>query len=292
MLAALTTKQTAADKAWKKDRDAAERVLLRYGKSLLTAIPEMVVFWIYSSIPETSDEEGEDGDGDGDGDGDNVQEQRLAFAFADTLNKAVHGHTDPTTHMTVVYPVLGVAVATEVLRVAATMPDTCETVQQRLQYLLDNCSLDSRAEASGLGGEDVTIPQVAVPFAFGATKPMSVADVAVVQDHLASGDVTTAAKLVACFSSKPAVDLTVVASPAGASMMPVEQLRTSLHRMAKMAPVVLFRALTGMHCIGPGVFEKSKAPTVARPAGLCSLHNESLLLHYARHLETVFEHAT
>lgn len=276
----LSAKLTAADKAWKKDRDAAERVLLRYGLSLPKAIPAMVDFWLRSSCQ---------GGGDGDEDDDEeTQLQRLSFAFADTLNRAVHGQTDPTTNLTVVYPIQHVAVAAEVLRAARDMPDSCETVQEKLQYLLTSCALDDRMDADAV--DSLTVAQVALPLVFGATRPITMADVDVVQSHLSTGDVSTAAKLVTCFSGKPASSMTVVASPAGASMLPVEHLRAAMDRMAKMAPVVLFRVLTRMHCLGPGVFEKNRVPAVMPPPGLCGLKGESLVHHYARYLETIFEH--
>lgn len=253
-----------AVESWRADRDEAEAIFARYGRHLVSSIPDMVRYWITKS-----------------GSGKQAR-ARLALEFAITLHKCSTDVKDPTTLVELKYP-LGLDVAC-----SARIRDRVLAGSLHSTDIPEIVSLFSAAEGSRPPQPgDVEDPmQVLVPAVLGSTAVLAPRDAVEVWKHLQSGDDTTATKLATAFGSQTAGQFALTLW--GDWGLDPQALHLRLQAALVAVPSVVYRALTAMNFLGPGVFAVAKPPLW--PKGFAALPPDtSLALMYARHLEACFE---
>lgn len=258
----LEHKSVDVSSAWSRDRDEAERILAKYGRHVVPCLPDMVTHWLYVNAATTDP-------------------SQTAFDIACDLHSLTSRLQDVTTNKTAYFPMgKDVVLADTLVDIVADLPKGANMdVRQRLDIamarlndiLLTEGGPQVLKTPSGHG--EVSVLQVAVPFALNSETLLRHADALEVLKHIQNSEHdehSVATKLTGTFGSQSAHLFPVrIGTPCTLS---VEALRERLAAMCAATPSLLYRGLVALKLLGQ---DDGDAPSIA--------------LVYARHVENEFE---
>lgn len=250
-------------KSWLSDRDEAERILSRYGRHVVPSLPAMIHHWLTTSpdVPDAT---------------------QKAFDVACDIHSLANGVRDPTTNVVAYFPmgkdiVLADAlidIATDTVLAHDEPSDALlrlNVATERLNALMKHEG-GARAMATPVVHGEVSVAQIAVPFALGSEIPLRLQDAVEVLKHIENEEYeeySTATKLAGAFGGQCAHLFPLrLGTPC---TLAVDDLKQRLETMCTNTPSLLYRALAAMKLLGE------------------DLHHDSIALQYARHVEREFE---
>jgi hypothetical protein len=251
----------AAMRAWNADRKEACAILERYGYNLTKALPGMAAYWVTVSARH-----------------DTTTANQLALTLATAIHRLAHGVRDAVTGIECVFP-LGADVA-----VAAALPDV-------LKELPGDVTVAADRYAAACAALTAVPPELHVthvlPAVLGTELPLAASDAAEVLRLVLAGEDIAATKAAALLgqASVGAYDLRVGVVGAFSS---VAVFRARMQTAVDKWPTLLYRALTTLRALGPGVWLASASAGPALP-GFEPVVKQSLANKYAKHVEHEFE---